>query len=433
MSRISYVGEKRTLESEFKDLASNHVNVSVGVVVYVLAPNSASEEGPLTATRTNKGIYQHDYYPTQPGRYRYRFQTPNGDVATESSFVVKRSVFDTIPAFPGVIGIATTGTYTYTVVTPVQGVTGDATTGSYSYQGVSGTPFQLPQTPSYNYVGVDGSELVLDMLFYVGTDDLYYTQDALFATPVNKGSLSLSGLDIIDIDRNQNTGIVYGLGSDGRIHSWNDDGTNLQVVVSTGLTDCIEIFIDNKDQRIGISRHQVTAFNYRTYYYSLVGTFLFSHENRSFSTILSRAVHADGDYAYILDTLSNFQRVFRMHNDTGVVEFLQKAIYLSSAGIAVDLPNSRAFVYGGGGIYLYNLGVINNATDAIFQTASPTGINFASAGQMNYFRWKTTDTVVGCSITGSNVWSFDVTTKVYTENRTAQAMKALTTRRVIAS
>lgn len=122
--RISYVNERRILEAEFKDIDNNPVNVADGVVVYIEKPNGFVE-GPFSTTRTEKGVYRYDYYPEDFGKYEYRFQNPNGNIISEKTFNVKKSVFEELPPFGPVSAMAGVATLTYTVNALKEGVFGE--------------------------------------------------------------------------------------------------------------------------------------------------------------------------------------------------------------------------------------------------------------------------------------------------------------------
>lgn len=154
--RIAYVDERRILEAEFKDLDNLHVNVAEGIVVYITKPNE-DVIGPFSATRYAKGVYRYDYYPPVEGKYRYRFQNPDGTIKSDKTFSVKKPEFDALPPFLPTIGVTTAPSITYTVNSPFEL---DATTLIATVTYVANTPEVGPivgisSAPSTTYEAQD--------------------------------------------------------------------------------------------------------------------------------------------------------------------------------------------------------------------------------------------------------------------------------------
>lgn len=389
MKRIVYVGERHTLEAEFYSIERAPASVAEGVVVYIREPNSPNHTGPFAATRVATGIYNYDYYPEKPGVYLYRFQDPDGTVIAESRFQVKRSVFDTIPEFPTVEGLATTPDYDYVGVDSSFGF-GVLDVPFYTYVGVDAlfNVVELGVTPSFAYEGVDGELGLHPMIFLVGEDEHFYTINGVFDTEVDTG-LDLTGLNIVDIDRDQVDGVIWGVTSNGSVYSWNDDGTSLSLVFTTGFTDLTEIVVDNSNRLIALSSHQASLFNIRTYFYQMDGTFLYSYENRSGSNSFDESVlHIDGGYGFIWASSNSGTGhfgLYRMSVATGLVEFYQSRIaFVTSAG-AIDYQNLRAFIWVGGSVAEYDMSTLNNGSTP--PLIGPLGTSQAGAASMAYMEW----------------------------------------------
>ena len=431
MSRIVYVNERHILEAEFSNLDRELVNVAEGIVVYIITPEQETLLGPFSATRTETGIYRYDYYPPERGEYHYRFQTPTGTIISEDTFNVKRSIFPSLPPFPAVVGAGTSAETAYV------GVDGGKLFGvldvpSYTYVGVDGSAnvVEIGVTPSYTYSALDGQLGFHPMIFMIGSDESFYTMDGVFSTEVDTG-LDLTGLDIISMDRNQVDGRIWALGSDGRVHSWSDDGTDLQFEFDTTYGDLEDIAVDNKNQRISVSTHTAATFNERTYWFSFAGAALFNYENRSGSSSLNETFRLDGDYGFIVDSNSSIFSIYRQSMATGTVEFIQRFTALEAAAAAVDYPNRRAWQWGGGGFWEFDLDPVPNPdieADFLGTTSIPRG----SAAKADYFEWYDgNEYVVGCGDkAGPNaLWSFEVGGATSTNNRTSVNMKAICTRR----
>lgn len=426
--RVAYVNERHILEAEFQDLGHNPVNVSDGIVVYILTPNGATETGPFAATRTEKGIYRYDYYPSEPGKYYYRFQTPTGSIASEKSFNVKRSKFGILPPFPQVVGIASTPDYVYTAIDAGKAF-GVLDVPSYSYIGVDGssTVVEVGIPPSYVYTGVDGQLGFHPMTFMVTTSDEFYTMNGIFDTEEDTG-LDLTGLDIISIDRNPIDGVVWGLGGDGTVHKWNEDGTGLvEDVIVTGFADLTDIMVDIKRQLVAVSAHTAAPFNDRTYFYSFAGVLQNSVQNRAGTNQLAKSIRADGDYCYLFEAFGGSTvAVFRLPvtEAAGEGELLQSITSIQSANGAFDVPNLRAWQFVGGQFVLWDLSTVAGGSGSF---VSSTTVTSGEADECDYMEWDGDEYVVGAG--GGKLWSWEVNDFTTVKERTAINIKALCTRR----
>lgn len=257
--------------------------------------------------------------------------------------------------------------------------------------------------------------------FMVGSvDNKFYYMTSDFV--VTETSLDLTAADIIDIDRNQETGRIYGLGSNGDVWSWTSAGTDLQNEFSTGFVDLEHVFVNNHNQTIGVSNHEVFANNQRTYFYSLTGASLFDHENRLGFASLSATIAADATYAYIPHGVS----FYRMLLADGTVELLQSRTGVGSAAGAVDVANSLGWRIIGSAVYQYDLTTVNNGTPAPFWDGG--NVIITSDDHMDWFyNSEGTRIMIGADI-GANVWSIEDGAG-FTGNRSSFGVKALCTKR----
>lgn len=253
MSRVRYVGERTILESEYKDFDNNPVNVSSGIVVYILKPHTTNYEGPYGATRTEKGIYQYTYVPTTFGKHRYQFQDPSGNIVSESSFTVKRSIFDSLPPFPAVEGVPDgTPEITMEAVDPIPREA-------------------LVTTPSMTMVAIDGQ--LVDVIGVGVTASTTYTEGG------GDGYLQINAGDIFFVQNGDSSNsTVQGTGPficcqtrtsypDGPLNT--DPATgNFLILDLDGLNlDVRYIRVDEENHKIVFSA-QDTVETYKSYVYT---------------------------------------------------------------------------------------------------------------------------------------------------------------------
>jgi len=83
-------GESILLRATYTDEAGERADPAQPVEVIVVPPSPQSaNDGPFTATRTEKGVYEYEYDVEEAGRYEYRFET-NDDAVEQGTFVALR-------------------------------------------------------------------------------------------------------------------------------------------------------------------------------------------------------------------------------------------------------------------------------------------------------------------------------------------------------
>lgn len=261
------------------------------------------------------------------------------------------------------------------------------------------------------------AEGVQEDIFFVGTDDKFYTMKSDFSGETDTG-LDLSAYDVIDIERHQVNGTIYGLDSNGDVYSWNPDGTGFTTVFSSGFTDLERILIDSVNDEIVLSRHNVTAINGRSYFYDLSGTLRTSYFNNDGAGAINELYYVDGTYGY---SFTNFI-MYRMAVSGGAVDKLQTGSGVQSSG-ATYVP-SQGLLYGviGNAMYTYS-----PSSSAGSPSLLVGGIPATNSQYLDHFSYQGTAYIVGC--TAGQIWSLDLSTNTVTTGRSTASAKALCCRR----
>lgn len=207
----------------------------------------------------------------------------------------------------------------------------------------------------------------------------FYYQRGDFSDPVDTG-LNLLAQDIIDIDRNQVTGRIYGLSSNGEVYSWTSLGQDLQLEFQTFNSQWRHIAVNNAQQILSLSKKTLVTFNDRTHFFSLTGTPLFDWENRNGFTILNETQWQSDSYAYLVRS----NALYRMRLLDGLVETLQDAIGLGGAAWAMEETTLQAWHIVGSAIYRYDAATTSNPANATFVNSG--NILLTSAINMDVFR-----------------------------------------------
>lgn len=264
-------------------------------------------------------------------------------------------------------------------------------------------------------------------IFFVGDDDdHFYTMKGDFTAETDTG-LDLTSYGIIDIARHQDSGYIYGLGSDGRVHSWKDDGTDFtEEVFDSGFSDLTLINIDNVSDHIVLSRHEVTFANKRTYWYTLGGTAVKNLENRWGAGVLESTfiVNGGSGYAYLDKTAVGIEELYRMDMSTGTTVHMQDSSYNDGRDWCMDEIGNVIYHVSGTKLTAWDPDTVSNGDAPDIISNEVTYLNSLS---IDYFKNAGVGYVVGCGT--DTIWSVAVASGTYTEDRSSVTARCLCTRR----